>query len=229
MSPETLRQARSDRPLPAVQINSLFEVDITIKGIPNSFTDNHGDFTVGGIASVSLDLYYDPAVLQIVGEDPRFILQALGSAHLVDNSDSLPDTNGRYHVGIYDSSNFYEYGDGVLVRLTFQAKSAGTATIFLGSPNAVNDKPKPADALNTIYDVTSVKNADVHVGSLCPTPTPTPTPSPTPDHWPDANPNPVKRNSLRRDPRQRRPPHQALTRTHRRKLLPERDTPRRDP
>jgi hypothetical protein len=164
----------------AVQVGSFFDIDLVIKGIPNTYADNHGDFTAGGLSSFSLDLWYDPAIVQVVGEDPRFILQGLGTPHLVDESDSLPDTDGHYHVAVYDTSTFYEYGDGVLARMSFEAKAAGTATIFLGDPNTILDKPNPADALNTIYDVTTVKTADVRVGTPCPTPTPTPSPSPTP-------------------------------------------------
>jgi len=133
------------------------------------------------LRGIEMDVTYSSSLLQLTGRAvlsiggvPLFLNQP-GSS-LADLSDSLPDTDGSYTIWVNDTGQ-RESGSGVLVRLTFQAKTtSGTSLIkiahtYLRSPYLSRNAGEPIGDVDGdgTYDGT-ILNAAIAVGTAtCPT------------------------------------------------------------
>jgi hypothetical protein len=89
-----------------------FDVDVVIQGVTS-------------LGTFEADLLYDPGLLQVTGEDAEYILatQVFPPPIVFDLSDSVPDSDGRFQIALTSSGE--GGGDGVVIRLTFDALGAG--------------------------------------------------------------------------------------------------------
>ena len=184
-----------------VDVDDSFDVDIVIQGV----TDIH---------AFDISLSYDPAILELTGNDVQQMLVAGGASNLLDLSDALPDTDGFYGTRGQDlstSAGDSESGDGVLARVTLKAVGTGTSTlsVLVDSVSPIladfdGNPVQPADPQTGVFTGT-MSDANISVDATCvsppsptiPTPTPTApagdatpsagTPAPTPDTGPDSD------------------------------------------
>jgi len=90
-----------------------FDIDVYITDVPP-------------LQGFNVAFNYDPTVLNVVGVDVEQFLATDGS-NLVLMLDPLPDRDGDYGAGAFDTSGPHESGEGVLVRLTLQAVGSGVS------------------------------------------------------------------------------------------------------
>ena len=102
-------------PCVAVTSGQTFAVDLVVRGVP-----------APGIAALAGDILYDPAILQITAHD--FSSYMLGGIPLA-LSDVPPDTDGDFRIDDVNLSLNFATGDGVIIRLTFQAIANGGSTL----------------------------------------------------------------------------------------------------
>jgi hypothetical protein len=123
-----------------------------------------------------LNIKYDANVVSVVEASHDFLLGATGQYQPFPGlSDPLPDTDGVYNIVIADlASNAgqiganSETGPGVLSRLTFEAKAAGTSAvgpIFDGT----DLYPALQDTQNATMEVIGIAETLVAVSQPCPT------------------------------------------------------------
>ncbi len=102
-------------------------VDLVVDEIP---TDRH-------FASFEIHVGYDPKVLEAVKVDNRQLLAAVGAHTAFEGlTDKLPDSDGDFTVSNLDTASDpvtfanMESGPGVISRITFRAKAAGSTVVI---------------------------------------------------------------------------------------------------
>jgi hypothetical protein len=152
-------------PCVSVNVGQRFPVDIIVDEVP-------ADRPIIGF---QVEVKYDQALLSVVEADHDFLLGATGSYQPFPGlSDALPDADGEYKVTIADlASNAgshganSETGPGVLSRLTFEAKAAGTSLV--GPVFEGNTKyPALQDIENIGIEIVAMADTLVAVGQPCP-------------------------------------------------------------
>lgn len=129
-----------------------FDVDIYLRGLPEDRP----------LAAFSFQLLYDGSVLTVEQQRSDLFLAAVPGSNLVDLSDSTPDSDGLYSVGVVDfSEGTAESGQGILMRFTFGVAGPGTTTLTLQG-SALRDH------LNQPIPVDEVNEARVAVDQSCP-------------------------------------------------------------
>jgi hypothetical protein len=142
-----------------------FPIDIFVDQVP---TDRP-------LIGFQINVQYDASILTVVEANHDFLLGAVGQYQPFPGlSDPLPDTDGVYNIVIADlasnsggSGANSETGPGVLSRLTFEAKAAGTSDVgplFTGT----DQYPALQDSQNQTMDVVGIAETLVAVGQPCP-------------------------------------------------------------
>ena len=158
-------------PCASVNQGDFFDVDLVVRGVPEP-----------GIAGLSGDIIYDPAVLGITAvRHEGLMLDGIFFAL----SDKAPDIDGDFRI---DSINFeipHNTGDGAILRLTFEALASGGSTLtwddfFAPNPpsgtswDGIPDvyyvdlsDPQDPDFIG-VFPNMRARGAEVLVGSPCP-------------------------------------------------------------
>jgi hypothetical protein len=144
------------------EVGNQFEIDVYVTDVPP-------------LRGFDVTFNYNKNVLKVVGKDVYQLLDYASGSNVLDMSDGVPDTDGYYRAGAFDTAeppnppNPYESGSGVLVRLTVQAVGVGVSSadltmIQLRDPNADPIPPHtPAG-----YFAGPVRNGQIAVGQPCP-------------------------------------------------------------
>lgn len=82
-----------------------------------------------GMGGFETDVLYNPAIVKVTAVQGSFLLASSGSSSISSFSNTVPDTDGDFRTSFLDSSTSYESGEGILVRLTFQAVATGKTTL----------------------------------------------------------------------------------------------------
>ena len=159
-------------PCTSVNQGDFFDVDLVVRGVG-----------APGIAALSGDIIYDPAILSITGVEHSGLMLDGVYYFLTDGAQRA---DGDFRI---DALNFqlpHNTGDGAILRLTFEALSSGGSTItwddnhpvYPPSPNGVWDGSPDVwyvDAENMddpdfigFFPNMRARGAEVMVGSPCP-------------------------------------------------------------
>ena len=117
-------------PCASTTVGATITVDVVVgpTGIP-------ADQPTAGFQFI---LSYDPAVLLMTGADYPYLLAANPAPLLIDFSDPLPDSDGRYVAMVADVSGPPgEAGPGVLARFTLSAAGPGVSDLTLTADEAL--------------------------------------------------------------------------------------------
>ena len=133
-----------------------FDIDIYITDVPP-------------LRGFDATFEYDGGIVNVVGRDVSQLLAAGVGSSVLDMSDALPDSDGYYRAGAFDTSGPHESGEGVLVRLTLQAVGSGVSQadltyVSLWDPNG--DLMPPLDVSG--YFAGPIFNGQIAVGVPCP-------------------------------------------------------------
>ncbi len=119
-----------------------------VGAIENCVRVNDGDeFQVDVVVRDVVDLLawelyiaYDPAVVQLVGQDVKLFQQANGGS-VVDLSAPVPDDSGFHSLAAFDSSDppTPDSGTGVLGRVTLLAVAEGESAVGFGTADLNDD------------------------------------------------------------------------------------------
>jgi len=139
-----------------VDSGSQFDIDIYITDVPP-------------LRGFDATFEYDGGILNVVGKDVFQLLAAGSGSNVLDLSDGLPDSDGYYRAGAFDTSGSHESGEGVLVRLTLQAVGSGVSQadltyVSLWDPNG--DHMPPLDVNG--YFAGPIFNGQIAVDVQCP-------------------------------------------------------------
>jgi len=143
------------------------EVDVVVPspGVPSD----------RGISAYQFNLYYDPAIVWVTGEDNKLLLAQAAGSNLVTISDPKPDINGVYVSWAVDfgpsgiePGGSSEAGSGVVSRITLMPRKSGHSSLTLQDVIVLDDSSKP-------IAVEAVRGASIYVGEPCPGPTAAPT------------------------------------------------------
>jgi hypothetical protein len=134
-----------------------FDIDIYITDVPP-------------LRGFDATFEYDGGVVNVVGKDVFQLLAADSGSNVLDLSDmGLPDSDGYYRAGAFDTSGPHESGEGVLVRLTLQTVGSGVSQanltyVTLWDPNG--DPMPPLDVSG--YFAGPIFNGQIAVDVECP-------------------------------------------------------------
>lgn len=153
---------------------------------------NPSDYA-GGIAGMGFNILYNSSVVRVSGRAPMqgsSLMMAGAGSFQASFSEPVPDSDGNLLISEVDNSQSYESGPGVLTRVTFEAVGPGSSYVLAsdarGSDGRVGDDndgiPGIYGANTHTYEIGSILNARIVVGtgSCSDPPPPTPTVSPTP-------------------------------------------------
>ena len=173
-------------------VDGTLDIDLIVKGVP---AFNSGAFT-DGIIGTSGNLHYDKTLIKITAYNAGFLNAAIGKSPF-GAPPTMPNTTGNLRFDDLDLGSNIESGDGVLIRFTIQRLGSAVGVSPLTFDDVLNGTPNAnvLDAASIFYNITSVKQGQVAVGTTCgastPTPTPPTTPTPTPSPTPiTASPTP---------------------------------------
>jgi len=143
-------------------VGDTLEVDAVVRGIP-PFELETWD---GGVAGVQFMLYYDPAVVKVIGLEAQLMLTADTDPPpvYISFSDPVPDADGEFLVAEVDLSGSGEDGDGVLVRLALEAVGEGGSVLDI-TPKG--EEALVADPDGDGYALSFLADAEVIVGGPC--------------------------------------------------------------
>ncbi|MEX1193646.1 MAG: cohesin domain-containing protein [Dehalococcoidia bacterium] len=163
-----------------VAVGGTIDVDVIVDAVPPFVSGSPGN---GGIAGYDFNFDYNPARTKVVSYNPVMLLGANGGTIPIDFSETVPDTDGSFHLAFGDFGNQPpESGVGVVVRITLEGVSAGNSNLTMSSLLLV-------DGGNNGYTVNNNDGAELRVAGTCPPPiTPSPTPSPSPSPSPTQDP-----------------------------------------
>ena len=146
------------------EVGKEIDVDVVVDAIPADRP----------IMAFQMTVDYDPAVLQVTAYDQKYLLAAVGSFRPFEAfNDPLPDSDGSLDLGILDiASNDpeganMETGPGVLARITFQAKAAGSSMVSVAF-NPPDVYPLIIDRWNEVIQIDNLGHATISVGDDCP-------------------------------------------------------------
>lgn len=153
--------------------------DVTVDLIVDEVPSDHP------IASYQIEILYDPEILDVTAVDNEQLLAAEGQYEGFEGlTDPLPDSDGNLTVSNLDLASEpitfdnMETGPGVISRITFSAKSAGTSSV---TPNFNYPVFYPAilDTASNPLSYESIGPAVIVVDGEC-----TPDIAPTPNQVP---------------------------------------------
>jgi len=98
---------------------STFDIDVWVQDVPP-------------FLAFQFDLYYDPAVVKVVGVNTGMLVVSEPGADLLDVSEWLPDADGVFTMAALDLSGNGTSGSGVLARVTLEAVGTGHTPLALG-------------------------------------------------------------------------------------------------
>jgi hypothetical protein len=119
-----------------------------------------------GMAGVEMDVLYNPAIVRVTAMQIDLMLAAAGPMNTANFSNPLPDSDGDYRLGVFDVGGPLESGEGVVVRLTFQAMANGV-TALTPDELSTDNIPDILDADGATYEITNVIGATIAVGQSC--------------------------------------------------------------
>jgi len=121
------------------------------------------------------EIRYDPALVEVVNIDHRFLLAAVGTYSPLDGlSDPLPDSDGKLRISVIDTASStepeanVETGPGVLARITFRAKSPGVSKIAIGLQQEPLLYPLVLDTQDEMILADRLGAASLAIGQDCP-------------------------------------------------------------
>jgi hypothetical protein len=161
----------SIEPCISAQPGQTFEVDVVIRSdIPPTT----------GIDGFQFELLFNGSVVEILGADVHQLLASGVGAQVIDLSFPLPNHTGMWLGAAVDFGPAAEVGDGILVRLTVQARESGLSSLTL-KDLLVIAAPDGWPQFDFVGPWTEVYDGLVSVGAPCPgaTPEPSETPGPT--------------------------------------------------
>jgi hypothetical protein len=155
-------------------VGSTIQVDVVVQGVPAAVETQPGVWE-HGLAGVSFDLLYDPAVVRVTGFNGAMMMAGAFTGF----SNTVPDSDGKFRV---ESAVFggYPSGNGAVVRFTLEAVGTGTTPLTLVDTVGdlmPGDEPGPnlIDPAGNVYTLTSAQGGQVTVSPIaCGAPTPTP-------------------------------------------------------
>jgi hypothetical protein len=124
---------------------------------------------VDGALGIDTNVLFNPSIVRVTAVQGDLLLASSGTPSLFSFSEPVPDSSGDYKISFSDSSTDYESGEGVIVRLTFEAVGTGKATltaedISYGSPYSSIYRPDTAP-----YEITNNLGGTIAVGVPCST------------------------------------------------------------
>jgi hypothetical protein len=134
-----------------------FDIDAYIKDVP----------PMRGFAAT---FNYTAGVLRVMNKNVMMFLASGSGSTVLDLSDlTLPDTDGYYGTGAFDTTGPHESGSGVLVRLTLQAVGTGVSPAELTMVNLWDTEGNPIPPVGPYgYFVGPILNGQIAVGMDCP-------------------------------------------------------------
>ncbi len=110
------------------EVGDTFVVDLVINNVED-------------LLALEISVGSDPAIVDVVDRDVEFFLNSSEGSQVVDTSEQTPDDTGLYTTGAVDTADPLapDSGSGVLVRLTLEAREAGSTDISLDPIDANND------------------------------------------------------------------------------------------
>jgi hypothetical protein len=177
-----------------VALGAVLEVDVVIMGVKN-------------LLAWESPFVYDKAILKVTAIDVRRFQSANPRSNVINVSESVPNSSGRFYMGAADIGKAYDSGSGTLARLTLETIGKGLSPLELPQIDFNGDGPPDLgptlsavtfDELQHVGDVNGddlfdgpTRQARIAVDASCQAPTPTPsastTPAPTPTPLPDAD------------------------------------------
>jgi hypothetical protein len=134
-----------------------FDIDVYIKDAPP-------------LRGFDVVFNYQAGVLQVEARNVQMFLAGSGGT-VIDLSDLLlvPDTDGYYATGGFDTVGPHESGSGVLVRLSLKAVGTGVSPATLTMVNLWDPNGNPIPPVNPYgYFVGPILNGQIAVGQPCP-------------------------------------------------------------
>lgn len=135
---------------------STTTVDVIVDQIP-----------AGGISVFGFDTVYNPAVLRVTAAQTDLLLASGGGYVPFNFIDSIPDSDGAFRADVVDLGTNYETGEGVLMRLTFEAVGSGSSPLTFDDRLAYDGIPDIGDSTSTAYEINNLVSGTVRVGQPC--------------------------------------------------------------
>lgn len=120
-----------------------------------------------GIGGFETNVLYNPAVVKVAAVQGSLLLAASGASGITSYSNAVPDTDGNFRASFLDSSVNYESGEGVLLRLTFEAVGTGKATLSTADLEYGLPFPNIYAPDTSSFDVTQNIGGTISVGTAC--------------------------------------------------------------
>jgi len=165
-----------------VALGAVFDVDVVIMGVKN-------------LLAWESPFVYDKAILKVTAIDVRRFQSANPRSNVINVSESVPNSSGRFYMGAADIGKAYDSGSGTLARLTLEAIGKGLSPLELPQIDFNGDGPPDLgptlsavtfDELEHVGDVDGdelfdgpTQQARIAVDTSCQAATPSPSPSPT--------------------------------------------------
>ena len=118
----------------------------------------------------SVNLTYDPSVINVTAINTAFFQTADGQSNLINASDPVPDSDGDYIASAIDlAASALDSGSGVLARITVAGVGPGLSPFTLAFPSLIGANGAPIGDNNDdgLFDG-AIFDAQFAVGQLCP-------------------------------------------------------------
>ncbi len=122
-----------------------------------------------GAGGIEGKILYSSSIVRVnASVGTTMMLGAGANSSVTGFTNSVPDTDGSFGFAYIDSSTDYESGEGVMVRLTFQAVGTGRASISVQDPDG-NPYPLIYAPDTSAYAIDNVFGGTIAVGVPCAT------------------------------------------------------------
>lgn len=122
---------------------------------------------VDGVIGIETNVLYNPGIVHVTAVQGNLLLAASGSPAMFSFGESVPDTNGNFRIAFQDASPNYESGEGVIVRLTFQAVGTGKAILSAEDQDFGIPHPNIFSPDTSTYPVSNNLGGTIAVGVPC--------------------------------------------------------------
>jgi len=141
----------------SLTVNETFTVDVVV---PNLVEPGLGGF--------GANVVYDPTVLRVLAYNKDMMVAANPSYVPWSSIDPMPDVDGNFRFDFADISGLTgEQGEGILIRITFEALGEGVTILDLTDTTASGQVLLVAPT-GAEYPLSYIRDAEIVVGGSCP-------------------------------------------------------------